>query len=187
MKLKHILSALLTSLALLTVSSSQAAAYMKLGDIKGDATDTAHKEWIIIQSFSLGFDTSIDAATGQRLVAVKEIQVAKSIDKSSPLIMQNVLTGETTSEVIIEFTKETPAGPRTYLRYKLTDVLVSSYSTIGTESPTAASGETASRPVPVDSFSLNYESITFEYNELSESGEIIETTAYTWRSAPSSN
>ena len=28
------------------------AAFMKLGDIKGEATDAKHKEWIIIESMS---------------------------------------------------------------------------------------------------------------------------------------
>lgn len=31
---------------------ADAAAFMKLGDIKGEATDNEHKDWIIIESMS---------------------------------------------------------------------------------------------------------------------------------------
>lgn len=72
-------------LGLFLSQTAPAPVYMKLGDIKGEVTAKDHKEWILLESFSLGdTNTAVGAATGRR--TFEPIVFRKRIDKSSPAL-----------------------------------------------------------------------------------------------------
>lgn len=148
-----------------TTATTQAAAYMKLGDIKGEATDSGHQEWIIIESMSSPIYRALvtDPATGvQRQrgdVVLGDIVCIKELDKSSPKLAESVCTGTVFPEVEIHFTKTIDNGDGTtsevpYLKYKLTNVLVSSYS---------FHGNAAGDPLPTEEITLGYTEVEWTY------------------------
>ena len=97
----------LTTAALFLMSEAAfAAAFMKLGDIKGEATDSSHKDWINIESFSFGVSQPAARATGatrRRGVAVpQDVTIIKQLDRATPLILQGMTQGMAFPEVIIE-------------------------------------------------------------------------------------
>jgi len=131
---------LATYLMLAISTTCTAAAFMKLGDIKGEATDNEHKDWIIIESMSsplLRAHSQTDSA-GQCQLALPErgdttlgdVVVVKELDKSSPKIQQASCEGEAfvIPEVTIDLVASKNRGRQPYLRYKLTNVIVTSYS-----------------------------------------------------------
>jgi type VI secretion system secreted protein Hcp len=128
---------------------------MKLGDIKGESTDTDHKDWIIIESMS----QPIHRAGGTSSQPIfPDMTVAKSLDKSTPKLMEAVAKGRHFPDATIEFTRTLDNGQQQpYLQYKLSDVLVSSYQHSANSEPPAGS------PPPTDSFSLNFEEIKITY------------------------
>ncbi len=74
-------------------SSLTAAGYLKIGDIKGESQDRAHKQWIDVLSVSGLPEASIrekgsGMATGKR--QHKPITIIKEIDKSTPLLAKAV-------------------------------------------------------------------------------------------------
>lgn len=107
-------------------------AFIKIGDIKGGATDDKHKEWIDVLSFSWGTVleggagmagggamTQAGRATGQ------DVNLVKPIDKSTPVLFQSCSEGKHIPEVVVEFTT---GGARDlkYLSIKMNDCLISS-------------------------------------------------------------
>jgi type VI secretion system secreted protein Hcp len=158
------------ALALLaTTPTSDAAAYMKIGAIKGEATDSDHTEWIELSSINLSISRTLttDSGTGatQRRgdVVLGDISCVKELDKSSPKIAEAICTGQHFGEVTIHLcisvdvpqpdgsflTKQEP-----YLKYKLTNVMVTSYNVSG-----ASSGE----PLPTEEVTLGYTEVEWTY------------------------
>lgn len=144
-----------------------AAGYLKLGDIKGESTDQAHKDWIIIQSMSSPIMRATDSssqttgmASGKR--QHKPLTITKELDKASPLLQQASANGKVFPKVEIHMQASDSGGSRaTYLKYELKNVIITSYQTGG-----SAAGDT----VPMETFSLNYEEIRFVEPTAAEKG-----------------
>lgn len=147
--------------------TSQAAGYLKLGDIKGESTDADHKDWIDVLSVDWGIHKPGGGATGatRRRAVLRDFVVQKRLDKSSPLLAEALVTNETISEVVFAFTRDGEKAP--YLQYELKNVLVTSYS---------VSGGTEGNVVPTEQLSLNFEEIKVTYTERS-GGKV----AATWK------
>lgn len=150
-----------------SATTSDAAAFMKLGDIKGEATDNEHKDWIIIESMSSPIFRAMttDSTTGvQRRrgdVILDDISCTKELDKSSPKIAEAICIGTVYPEVEIHFCIEVPNTDGTlgtrqepYLTYKLKDVIVTSYS---------FHGNAAGDPLPTEEITLGYTEVEWTY------------------------
>lgn len=151
--------AILVALAYPTIASSQAArvaasqatpvasaAYMKLGEIKGESVDAQHKDWIEVSSFSWGTSNSgrVGATTGIATPATPgTLTITKKMDKASPVLMQRC-SGQKAPEVVVHL----PSSQRGqgYTEYVLKDVMISAC--------TQANGQ--------ESLSFNYSKIEFK-------------------------
>ena len=179
MKTIHLSAALLASCAL--AATMFAPAYMKLGDIKGEATDKDHKDWIIIDSMSspvsaaelresptrqsTGRDVASGQASGKREAASglptgkrqhKPFVVTKSVDKASPKLAELCAKGEVIPKV------EIGDGATTY---KLHDVIITSVT------PSNSSGS-----VPMETLSLNYSKIEWNRDPEQRAVNAVERT-----------
>ncbi len=135
------------------------AAYMKLGDIKGDVSNADHKEWIMIESMSSPMHRSI--ASGARNqgrtqgeTSLGDISVVKLLDKSSTKIQEACAKGDFQKEVLINFTTDVQGKEEPYLKYKLENVIISSYS---------FHGNSSGSPLPTEALTLNYTKATWTY------------------------
>jgi len=153
------------------VATSFGAGYLKIGDIKGEATDRDHKDWIIIESVSMDAaqadvrespskastgvarDVASGQASGKREAASgmatgkrqhKPFVVTKSVDKASPKLAEACANGTVMKEVEIG-----EGGTR----YKLKDVIITSIQS-------SSGGDR-----PMESLSLNYEKIEVTYDK----------------------
>lgn len=162
------LGALLLAIGL-GAASCQAAAFIKLGDIKGESTDDGHKDWINLLSFGHGILEERDAAsglpTGKR--QHKPLSAIKPIDKASPLLMEACVNGQAIPMARMEFVRT--AGQDRYYQVILKNVYVTSYDT--SNNP----GE-----VPTESFSLNYEEIKWTYTEFDVRDQPVRDHSYYW-------
>ena len=129
------------------VNDVEAAAYLKFDGVDGEATDTKHKEWIEVLSFSqtITRETSDSSGTTRTRgsATMGDIVVVKELDKSSPKLAESILIGKVFPKVEIHLTSS--AGT-TYYAYELTNVMVTSYSISGDADQ-----------VPMEEFSLNFE------------------------------
>jgi type VI secretion system secreted protein Hcp len=102
------------------------AAYMKLGEIKGESIDAQHKEWIEVQSFSWGTSNAgrVGATAGIATPATPgTLTITKKMDKASPVLMQRCSGSQKAPEVVVHL----PSSQRGqgYMEYVLKDVIIS--------------------------------------------------------------
>jgi len=139
-------------------------AYMKIGDIKGEATEPKHLEWVELKSVQWGVARAISSPTSgsQREASnpsFSEVTVAKDLDRSSPAIfLQAVSTGTPIPTVTLDLVDG--ASGAVFYRLTLVDVLVSS------QSQSAMTGDGK----PQESVSLNFAKIEIEYFGTSKDG-----------------
>lgn len=143
-------------------SAPASGAYIKIGDIKGEATDESHKEWINLISVSQAIQRPGGGASGstrQRASATfGDIVVTKELDKSSPKLQEAIATGQVFPLLELDLTSLSTGDGKSapYLRWELKNVIVTNYRING-----SADGSTR----PTETFSLNYEEIKVTYTE----------------------
>ena len=135
------------------------SAFVKLGDIKGEATHNDHKDWIIIESMSSPLFRSIPegAKDSQRTkgdTTLGDICVVRQLDKSSTKLQEACANGTFFKEVEIHFCTTTKNKQEPYLTYKLKDVIVTSYGFHGN-----SSGD----PLPSEEVTLGYTEVEWTY------------------------
>jgi type VI secretion system secreted protein Hcp len=134
-------------------------AYMKLGDIKGEATQQDHKDWIILQSMSSPIHRSIPASARDQQrtkgeTTLGDIVIVRQLDKSSTKLAEACANGTFYASVEIHFCTTVKNKQEPYLKYKLSDVIVTSYSFHGN-----ASGD----PLPSEEITLGFSKIEWTY------------------------
>jgi type VI secretion system secreted protein Hcp len=108
--------------------------FLKLADIKGESTDSAHKDEIDVLAWSWGMTQAGSmhhgGGGGSGKVNVQDLSFTKHLDKASPNLMKFCCSGKHFGEAVLTVRK---AGdkPLEYMIVKLTDVLITSVSTGG--------------------------------------------------------
>jgi len=101
--MKHITVIVFGMLLLFCISSSFAQTYyIKVGDIKGESTERAHKDWIICEKFSQGLEQAqlaSGAARQRRSVVLNDLIITKKLDKATPMLMEICAKGQTLPQV----------------------------------------------------------------------------------------
>lgn len=109
-----------TSLADADEPGAAAAGYLKLGDVRGEATDARFRDWIALESIE--FDR---ASVGHRRIL--PITITKRVDRSSPALRAAHSRRTPFAEGTLAVRDEREAAG--YLVIKMKDVIVSSYQT----------------------------------------------------------
>jgi type VI secretion system secreted protein Hcp len=152
--------------------------FIKIGNIPGESTDSKHKDWIQIESFSWGLRNPGSTIEDKRRKGVaQDFRFTKTLDKSSPLLALATFNGKFLSDAMLTVRKA--GGDQVeYLHIKLTDILVSSYSPVG--EPTDPQSPTGSSELPMESFSLNFSKIEFKYTPQLADGSLGEPVSFEW-------
>jgi type VI secretion system secreted protein Hcp len=156
--MKNIQKVALASLVASTATAAGDAnaafdAFIKLEGIQGESTMKGEEGAIKITSFefsgtSVADTTATGLASGKRTIS--EIVIQKSADAASISLFKSFLTGEhVKGNVEIDFVTTEHNGTATpYLKYELTNVLITSYSL-------SSGGDR-----PTESLSLNFQKIS---------------------------
>ena len=134
-------------------------AFVKIGDIKGEATDQDHKDWIIIESMSAPIFRSIPqgAKDQQRTkgeTTLGDVVLVRQLDKSSTKLAEACANGTFFKEVLIEFCSTIKNKQEPYLKYKLSNVIVTSYS---------FHGNSSGSPLPSEEVTVGFTEIEWNY------------------------
>lgn len=157
---KFFILLIITGLLFSGTSSAQAA-YLKIGDIKGESQDAKHKEWIEVLSFSHGVAVSGAASGAARRRSAPEMQdfsFVKMTDKATPKLMELATKGQVIPEVIFEVTN---SSRNPYYTITLSNVMITSVNN---------GGSTSGQSEISDQVSFNYEKITWTYNSVDARG-----------------
>lgn len=137
--------------------------FLKIDGIPGEATDRNHAGQIDIESFSWGATNAGAAAAtggaGAGKVSFSDFSFAKLQDKASPLLLQFAASGKVIPKVTLYGVS---AGEQRvdYMTITLSEVLITSFQSAGS----AGSAQ-------MDSVSVNFAKIQYEYRPLGADGK----------------
>lgn len=147
--------------------------FLKIDGIKGESTDTKHKDEIEIFSYSWGLTQSGGLASGggggAGKVQFQDFHFTKNVDKTSPSLFLKCATGTHIKEAMLSVRKA-GEGQKDFLIIKLNDVLVSSYQ----------SGGSSGGDLPTDQVSINYAKIEYSVTTQDPTGAAGETVRAGW-------
>ncbi|NZA28595.1 type VI secretion system tube protein Hcp [Luteimonas sp. SJ-92] len=139
---------------------------LEIDGIKGESLDEKFKDSVEIDSW--GFTTTNMGGTGRGggggtgKAEVSDLQFNKQADKSTPLLMKASFAGDHIKKAVLHCRKAGGKGGQVeYMTITIEDFMVSSYQTGG--------GGGASS-IPMDSFTLNFTRIKYEYKPQKEDG-----------------
>ncbi|MDP2999654.1 MAG: type VI secretion system tube protein Hcp [Bryobacterales bacterium] len=140
--------------------------FLKIKGIEGESKDHKHANEIDLLSFSWGeTQTGTHAGGGGGgggKVSMQDFHFVMKTNKASPKLLLACATGDHIGEATLTCRK---AGKdqQEFLKYKFSDLLVSSYQTGG-----SSSGD----EIPMDQISLNYSKVEYEYREQQPDGTL---------------
>ena len=133
------------------------AIFLKYGDVKGETTQTTHKEWIEVSSLQFGVGRGISSGVGggskreASAPSVSEVTMTKTFDIASPLLLKEAVGGKSVLAKI-EITQTDNSGKHvSFQKYMLYEALISGYSV------------TSGGDRPSESLSLNFTKFDSEY------------------------
>ena len=103
--------------------------FVNFGDIKGEATEQGHKDWV--SALSVSFQVSKTPVKSRSAGAVKAkegsaLAITKQVDTASPKLFEACTKGTHIPKVIIEYLRADKGGqPIGYLQIKLKEVVIS--------------------------------------------------------------
>ena len=116
--------------------------FAKIGDIKGESTDSKHKDEIEVLSFSWGVTNSAKIKGGGAGKATfTDLSFLHGIDKASPNLLSACATGAHLKEATITHRKA-GKGQQEYLIIKMNDVIITGVALA--DSSVVAGSETVS-------------------------------------------
>ena len=141
---------------------------MKWGDIRGEANAAGHEDWINLESVSFGiYKDPVFAGSRPQF---QEMTISKQTDLSTAPMLSALAAGELIPELEVDITEETASGQGTYKKYRLQDVLVTSYFVTSVDA----------QGLPSEAFSLNYTNIESTYWQFGPDGIVLERVHSYW-------
>jgi type VI secretion system secreted protein Hcp len=138
--------------------------FLKLTGVTGEAQDSKHTDEIDILAWSWGMSQSGTMHTlgggGSGKVSVQDLSVTKYVDKSSPVLMNYCSTGEQFKEGLLTVRKAGGKEPLEYLKIKMTEVIVTSYTT----------GGSGGQDMLTENVALNFSEVDVEYQPQKQDG-----------------
>jgi type VI secretion system secreted protein Hcp len=149
-------------------------AFLELEGIEGESQDSDYENKIAIDSFSWGatnassYHRGTGAGTGKG--EILEIHFTKTMDKSSPKLMERVATGQHIPSGKVSLVKLSGDSKIPYYQVELTDIVVSTYQVA------AHSGN----HLPSESFSLSFVKTMVHYQPQGNEGDPAGNVEFGW-------
>jgi len=131
--------------------------YMQLGGVKGNVTNVNYQNWIEIKSIHWGVTVAVATTVGagtSRLSSGKitpmDVSMHKEFDSASVPLLKLAFAGKSIPQALIAVTRTASNTATAYLTFTLSNVIISSFQTSGTDS---------SEALPMDSITLNFSKI----------------------------
>jgi len=164
MKTLRTTTVLMTLLTLfLAAGAARGAVFAKYDGVDGESKDANHDKWIDVLSIDWGAHQPAEQPTGQSRrrggAVVEDLILTIEYEKASPRLQEMALNGEIIPKLQIEQTANFGGARATYLKYELTNVMITSYQV-------NASGNDEAGP-PTVVIGNNFEEIKVTYTEAS--------------------
>ncbi|GEM_PF-808580 len=165
--------------------------FLWIEGMPGESADANHPNWIEVLRYDLRVGGPVAPyAIGNEGPAFSKFTIMKKVDKASPYLAKAVCEGTRIPEVVIELCRGSAGSKEVYMRYRLTDVVVTRVTdraspqlmggdTLPMEDISLFGGETLpmedislnSTPLPMEEVSFVYRTIEWTYFTV-EGGQI---------------
>ena len=145
----------------LSMNEAYGAAFAKYDGIDGESKDEKHDKWIDVLSIDWGTTQTTDKK-GNIVPKISDMTIVFEYEKASPKLVEKSLKGEIIPKLELELTATYGGARATYLKYELTNVMVTSYQV-------NASGNDEAGP-PTVVVGNNFEEIKVTYTEFDDTG-----------------
>ena len=138
--------------------------FLKIDGIDGESTDAKHKDEVEVLSWSWGESAPVGqpgGGAGSGKVQVQDLSFNARISKASPALLLACASGKHLKSAVLT-ARTAGKEQQEFLSFSLSDLLVSSYQTGGSEG----------LEVLMDSVSLNFAKIQVEYKQLKPDGTL---------------
>lgn len=151
--------------------------FLKLDGVSGESMDAKHKGEIELNSYAWSKDdpglvqsasTGAGGGGGAGKVELHDLYFTTNVSKASPQLMEAAANGKHFKEAVLTVRKD-GKNQQEYMVVKLTDILVSSYRSTGSEGN-----------APIDEFSLNFAKIEFSYTPQKADGSLDNPVIGSW-------
>lgn len=148
--------------------------YLKLDGIDGECTDSKHAKWIEVLSYSTGVEQQggIHSAGGASTAGranFQDVSIVKYLDASTPKLQKYCAQGEHIAKGELQLCQATK-DKHPYMKYILTDVVISSVRPQGKGNIIKAEGNTESG-LPTEEVAMRFAKIEWEYTPMNEKGQ----------------
>ena len=141
--------------------------FLNYEGIKGESSDSGHKDWIDVKSWQWGTERNITSATstqGDREssnAVVRDLRISKYMDSASPKIFLESCCG-TGKTVKLHLTKTGKgSGADVFMEYTLKNALISFYDVRGSEYDTHR---------PIEEIHISFVDLEVKYTPYNEDG-----------------
>jgi len=141
--------------------------FLQIDGIKGDSTDSAHKDWIEVESYAhrvaqaKGGSMSAEGVhTGGR-ADHDDFSITKRLDSASPILALHCCNGRHIPNIRMELCRAM-GDKTTFMVYTFKDSIVSSINQAG-------SADTED-PIPMEEVTFRYGQINWEYTQTDPTG-----------------
>jgi type VI secretion system secreted protein Hcp len=142
--------------------------FLKIDGIDGESTDDRHKGEIEITSWSASAATAATTSGKSKGACIKDITFTKTLDKASPLLLANAVSGMNIPAATF-VARKAGKDQQEYLKIELKDVIITSVQDAG------STGES----VPMESITLGFGSLNLQYKAQKPDGslgDVVQTT-----------
>jgi type VI secretion system secreted protein Hcp len=152
--------------------------FVNINDIKGDATEKSHKDWLVVSSLSWSVEriSEEEGGSAQRgfgKSVFKTVDLESELGKASMQLMLSVANGTYRKEIEIHMCRsgDSPSkGLEPYLIWKIKDCYLQSYSVDGAEDS-----------IPKEKWAIKYNAIEVEYKEQDiKTGKLTKYKDFKW-------
>ena len=154
-------------------------AYLHIDGIKGESTDSTHKDWIEVLSYSPSTPQPAPTAAasgGSGKVKMQDFHFVKKVDKASPKLHLAASSGKHINKVIIELMRSSGDSKVKYMTITMDQVFISKVSSagLGGQAPVAhpsppllqsSAAKPAPSPLLTENVHFNYGSIQWTYSQ----------------------
>jgi type VI secretion system secreted protein Hcp len=140
--------------------------FLRIDGVAGESTDSKHKGWLDVESWSWGETQSgtvhAGGGGGAGKVQFQDFHFTTKVSKASPKLFLACASGQHLKEAQL-VARKAGKGQQEFLQWTFSDLLVSSYQTGGSE---------AGDLLPMDQVSLNFAKVKVSYKAQKADGSL---------------
>ena len=144
--------------------------FLQIDGVKGESTDSGHKDWIEILSYSHAITQPASATAGSAGGGTigrckhDDFVITKYVDLASPKLYELCCSGKHISKVVIELMRASGDSPVKYMAIEMDQVVISKVNPVSAPRNANSDGK-ASEDLPTESISFNYGIIKWTYTQ----------------------